>query len=67
MIGSSELLLILAVAFLLLGPKRLPEVAKSLGKATAEYRKAARDFELEAIKAEKEVLDGPKDGDRKSP
>lgn len=61
MIGSSELLLILAAAFLLLGPKKLPELAKSMGKATAEYRKAVRDFELEAIRAEKEVSDGQKD------
>lgn len=61
MIGSSELLLILGAAFFLMGPKKIPELARSLGKATAEYRKAVRDFELEMIKAEKDP-NGQKNG-----
>jgi Tat protein translocase TatB subunit len=39
-IGTSELLVILVVALIVLGPKRLPEVAKTLGKGLAELRKA---------------------------
>ncbi len=35
-----ELLVILTVALIVLGPKRLPEVARALGKAMAEFRKA---------------------------
>ena len=39
-IGTPELLVILIVALIVLGPKRLPEVAKALGKGLAELRKA---------------------------
>jgi Tat protein translocase TatB subunit len=39
-IGTPELLVILVVALVVLGPKRLPEVARSLGKGLAELRKA---------------------------
>ena len=39
-IGVSELLVILVVALIVLGPQRLPEVAKALGKGLAELRKA---------------------------
>lgn len=40
MLGTSELILILCVALLLFGGKRLPELAKSLGHALAEFKKA---------------------------
>lgn len=43
-IGMQELLLILVVALIVLGPKRLPEVAKSLGKAMNEFKRAASDI-----------------------
>ncbi len=39
-IGVPELLVILVVALIVLGPQRLPEVAQALGKALAELRKA---------------------------
>ena len=39
-IGLPELLVIFVVALIVLGPKRLPEVAKALGKGLAEFRKA---------------------------
>jgi Tat protein translocase TatB subunit len=39
-IGSGELLLILIVALLVVGPKRLPELARSLGKGIRELRRA---------------------------
>jgi len=39
-IGMPELLVILIVALVVLGPKRLPDVAKALGKGLAEFRKA---------------------------
>jgi sec-independent protein translocase protein TatA len=55
MIGSSELLVILVLALLLFGPKKLPELARALGKATGEYHKAAREFEKEAEKVKKEI------------
>jgi sec-independent protein translocase protein TatB len=39
-IGMPELLVILAVALIVLGPKRLPEVARGVGKALSELRRA---------------------------
>jgi TatA/E family protein of Tat protein translocase len=44
-LGMGELLVILAVALLVLGPKRLPDVASGLGKAIREFRKATRDLQ----------------------
>ena len=44
-IGTGELLLILIVALLVLGPKRLPEIARSLGKGMAEFRRASSEFQ----------------------
>ena len=42
--GMSELLLILVIALIVIGPKRLPDVAKALGKGYAEFKKALNDF-----------------------
>ena len=42
--GMPEILLILAIALIILGPKKLPEIAKSLGRGIAEFKKATRDF-----------------------
>ena len=43
-IGPGELILILIIALVLLGPARLPDVAQSLGKSLREFRKAASDI-----------------------
>lgn len=43
-IGMSELLLILVIALIILGPKRLPDIARALGKGLNEFRKAANDI-----------------------
>jgi sec-independent protein translocase protein TatB len=43
-IGMPELLVIAALALLLIGPKKLPQIAKSLGKTLGELRKAADDL-----------------------
>lgn len=42
--GMGEILLILAIALIVFGPKKLPDLAKSLGKAYSEFRKATQDF-----------------------
>lgn len=42
-IGLPELLLILIVALIVLGPKRLPEIAKALGKGLAEFKRATEE------------------------
>jgi sec-independent protein translocase protein TatB len=46
-IGGSELLLILGAALVLLGPKRLPEIARQLGKVSNQLRDANRDLKRE--------------------
>ncbi len=44
-IGGSELLVILVVALVVLGPKSLPKVARTLGKAMGEFRRVSTDFQ----------------------
>ncbi|MFH0993909.1 MAG: twin-arginine translocase TatA/TatE family subunit [Pseudomonadota bacterium] len=43
-IGMQELILVLVVALIILGPKKLPDVAKSLGKALNEFKRATSDI-----------------------
>ncbi|PLX71290.1 MAG: Sec-independent protein translocase TatA [Denitrovibrio sp.] len=43
-LGMSEVILIMAVALIVIGPKKLPEVAKGLGKGYAEFKKYMTDF-----------------------
>lgn len=43
-LGMGELLVILAIALIFLGPKRLPDVASTLGKAIRSFRKATNDL-----------------------
>jgi Tat protein translocase TatB subunit len=43
-IGMPELLMILAVALIIIGPKKLPELAKTLGRALGEFRRATNDL-----------------------
>ncbi len=50
-IGLTEILLILVVALLVVGPKKLPELARSLGRGLAEFRRTADEFK-ESIYAE---------------
>ncbi len=42
--GMPEIILILAIALIVLGPKKLPEIAKALGRGIAEFKKATQDF-----------------------
>jgi sec-independent protein translocase protein TatB len=44
-IGSAELLIILLVALLVLGPEKLPSLARTLGKAMGEFRRMSTDFQ----------------------
>lgn len=43
-LGPTELLIILVLALIVLGPRKLPELGKSLGQAMAQFRRASDDF-----------------------
>ena len=43
-IGMPEMILILAIALIVIGPKKLPDLAKSLGRALGEFKKATSDL-----------------------
>lgn len=44
-LGPAEILVILVVALIVLGPKRLPDAGRQVGRALAEVRKWSRDFQ----------------------
>ena len=52
--GMPEILLILAIALIVIGPKKLPDLAKSMGKAFGEFKRATSDFK-QAIDLDNEV------------
>jgi TatA/E family protein of Tat protein translocase len=43
-LSSTELLFILVIALIFFGPRKLPQLARSMGKGIAEFRKASDDF-----------------------
>ena len=49
-IGTWEILLILVLALIIWGPNRLPEIARTLGRATRVLKKATHDFTTEVTK-----------------
>ncbi len=62
-IGMTELLVILALALLVLGPKRLPGMARSLGRGLAEFRRASTDLRREFLDVAEEARIEPPDAD----
>ena len=55
-IGMPEMILILAIALVVIGPKKLPDLAKSLGRAMREFKKATNEFK-ETMQIEGEMED----------
>lgn len=56
-IGMPELIMILAVALIVLGPKKLPEIARSLGRGLAEFRRTTDEVKREINSVEEDVED----------
>jgi len=54
-LGGQELILILLIILLLFGAKKLPELARGLGKGMKEFKKAQTEIEEEFTKAADEV------------
>ncbi len=47
MIGTQELIIVLALVLLLFGASKLPELARSMGKSIGEFKKARKESEKE--------------------
>ena len=55
-IGMPELFIIMVIALLVIGPQKLPDLARSLGKGFSEFKRAADDFK-QTIKDDTKVTD----------
>ena len=55
-LGMPEILMILAIALIVIGPKKLPDLAKTLGRAMGEFKRSAQDFK-QSIDMETTVKD----------
>jgi sec-independent protein translocase protein TatA len=60
MIGQNELLIVLILVIVLFGAKKVPELARSMGKAKLEYRKGMDEAEVEEEEEEEVVRAKPK-------
>jgi sec-independent protein translocase protein TatA len=61
-IGGPELVLIMIIGLIVFGPRKLPEIGKSVGKMIQEFRKASNDFKRtieDEVEAEKHVTTAP--------
>ena len=54
-IGMTELMVIFVIGLVVLGPKRLPELARSLGKSLAEFRRASNELRRDFMSATEDV------------
>ena len=64
MLAGPDLLVVLAIAFIVIGPKKLPEMAKTIGKALAEFKKTTEEIkenigfkELEGVRSKLTGMD----------
>jgi len=57
MIGTTEIIIIAIVIFVLFGATAIPKFAKSLGQAKAEFEKGVKDTKNEAADSEKKSVD----------
>ena len=54
-LGPGELVLVFVVVLLLFGPRRLPEIARMIGKIASEMRRASREFQDQVMKIEDQL------------
>ena len=65
-LGLTEIALILVVVLVLFGGKRIPELAKALGKAQYEYKKAKEMLQNEAIDLKDSVEKAAEEEEKKN-
>ncbi len=61
-LGGPEIFLILVIALIVFGPRRLPEIGKSLGKMLGEFRRASSEFQRtiqDEVEADKQRATAP--------
>ncbi len=61
-LGWTEILVILVIALIIFGPRKLPELGKSLGQSLAQFRKASDDFKATwtaEVETERQKLEAP--------
>jgi len=58
-VGMEWIVVIVAIVLLLFGAKKIPELARSIGKASGEFKKGKRLVEMEFLKAERDVRFDP--------
>jgi len=63
-VGLPEVLVILAIALILFGPKKLPEIGRALGEGLRELKRASNEL-MSAVHRPLEDGDRPGDGERK--
>ena len=61
-LGAPEILLVMVVILIFFGPKKIPDLARGLGKGLREFRKASQEIQASI---EKELKIDPKDTPRK--
>ncbi len=64
-IGPQEIILIALVVIILFGASKIPELARSLGKATGEFKKAKSETERELKDVEKSLKESPQESSSK--
>lgn len=60
-ISGSEIFIILVVVLILFGAKKIPEIAKGLGKGMREFKKATDDIKKEINDSSNDIVDDIKD------
>ena len=61
-LGMPEILIILVIALIVFGPRKLPELGKSLGKSLAQFRRASEDFKRQwedEVTIERQRIEAP--------
>lgn len=61
-LGMPEIIMILVIALIVFGPRKLPELGKTLGKSLAQFRRASEDFKRQwedEVTIERQRLEAP--------